>query len=219
MAKIHAGASFWFRRIEVDVADVLAQAAREGFLTEDASLKGTDHTQVARWSLPSPPESCVDLGSGGGLPAFVLADLWPDSHWVLTEQRSTRASFLRWAIAALGWSDRVSVLDGDVGADKFASWQGRTVDVVTARSFGPRAVVVEVASNILSVGGMMLVSERRDGPKWPADAVALMGFDLLRQTSTSSGTWRTLRFSGDSESLPRSLKAMRRSPRFDDDVE
>jgi 16S rRNA G527 N7-methylase RsmG len=200
----------------VDVVDVLARAVREGFLTPEASAKGVDHAQVARWSMPSPPRSCVDLGSGGGLPAFALAELWPDSEWQLTEQRATRASFLRWAISALGWNDRMSVVEGDVGADRFSWWEDSSVDLVTARSFGPRAVVVEVASGILRPEGELLVSEKQDGDEWQTKELLAMGFELVRSTSTKSGAWRLLSFNGEPDRNPRSPASIRKSPRFTD---
>ena len=58
-----------------------------------------------------PPAGLVtDLGSGGGLPALVLALVWPDSRWLLVDSNQRRTSWLREASSELGAMARVEVV-------------------------------------------------------------------------------------------------------------
>ena len=45
--------------------------------------------------VPAPTGLVADLGSGGGLPALVLALVWPDSSWLLIDSNQRRTSWLR----------------------------------------------------------------------------------------------------------------------------
>ena len=122
------------------------------------------------------PGVVFDLGSGGGLPALPCALAAPAWSWVLVESQLRRADHLVSACRRLGLTERVEVLHAraeDVGRDP-----GRrgTADVVTARSFGPPAVVAECAAPLLRVGGRLLVSEPPDAQeRWPGDGLALLG--------------------------------------------
>lgn len=118
----------------------------------------------------------VDLGSGAGVPGLVVAEARPDLHLVLLDSLERRCALLVEAIERLGWTDRVQVLEAraeEVGRDP--DWRGR-VDAVTARSFGPPAVVAECAAPLLVVGGILVVSEPPDDiDRWPADDLAAFG--------------------------------------------
>ena len=92
------------------------------------------------------------------------------------ESQLRRVDHLVSACRRLELTDRVEVVHGraeDLGRDP-----GRrgTADVVTARSFGPPAVVAECATPLLRVGGRLLVSEPPDAhERWPADGLAILG--------------------------------------------
>jgi 16S rRNA (guanine527-N7)-methyltransferase len=131
--------------------------------------------QVAR-----PPATVVDLGSGGGLPALVLALRWSDSRWRLVEANTRRARFLDGAVRDLGMGERVEVLVDR--AEEIARDPARRggADLVTARGFGPPAVTAECGAPFLTVGGRLVVSEPPDPPsadaaRWPASGLAELG--------------------------------------------
>ena len=51
------------------------------------------------------PETCVDLGSGVGLPGLPLAILWPESSWVLVDRSGRRADLMGRAVRILGMNN------------------------------------------------------------------------------------------------------------------
>ena len=118
----------------------------------------------------------VDLGSGGGVPGLVVAEARPDLRVVLLDAMEKRTALLRDAVAAMGVEDRVEVMTGRaevVGRDPGVRG---TAAAVTARSFGPPATTAECAAPLLSVGGILVVSEPPSGPdRWPADGLSELG--------------------------------------------
>lgn len=126
------------------------------------------------WVGP-PPDSTVDLGSGGGVPGLPLALAWPAAAWVLVEANGRRARFLVHAVRALGIDDRVRVRAERaevVGRDP--AERGRHQAVI-ARGFGPPAVTVECGAAFLAVGGRLLTSEPPEERPWPAAPLAELG--------------------------------------------
>jgi 16S rRNA (guanine527-N7)-methyltransferase len=126
------------------------------------------------------PGRVIDLGSGAGVPGFVLALAWPDARVVLLDAMAKRVAFLQWAVEELGIGSRVDVLQGraeELGADP--SYRA-SFDLASARGFGPPAVTAECASGFLRTGGRLIVSEPPDGQeRWPADGLALLGMQRI----------------------------------------
>jgi 16S rRNA (guanine527-N7)-methyltransferase len=140
--------------------------------------------------LPSPPGRVVDLGTGGGLPALVLANEWPSSEWRLVEANERRAGFLEQAVVRLGWDGRVQVVADRAEVVARTPELRRWADVVTARGFGAPAVTAECGAPFLRVGGRMVVSEppisdELDEPaRWPPEGVAMLGLAADRDLVT-----------------------------------
>ena len=117
----------------------------------------------------------VDLGTGGGVPAFPLALAWPDATWVLVEANGRRARFLSQAALRLGIADRVRV------RSERAEVVGRDVgersrhEAVVARGFGPPAMTAECGAPFLAAGGRLLTSEPPGPRPWPPEALAELG--------------------------------------------
>ncbi|MBK5268087.1 MAG: class I SAM-dependent methyltransferase [Acidimicrobiia bacterium] len=59
-----------------------------------------DSAAFAR-AWPVPPESCMDLGSGAGLPGIVLGILWPTTEVLLIDRSGRRTGLVRRAIRIL----------------------------------------------------------------------------------------------------------------------
>ena len=76
---------------------LLSQARDLGFLGPgDVDDQITRSVAFAVAAGISPPAGlATDLGSGGGLPALVLALVWPDSRWLLIDSNQRRTSWLR----------------------------------------------------------------------------------------------------------------------------
>ena len=119
--------------------------------------------------LPPDTEAFViDLGSGGGLPALPLALRYPATRWVLVEAWARRAALLRRMVRTLDLGERVTVRAERAESVGRSELRG-TVDVVTARSFGPAAVALECAAPLLRTGGEVRISVRGDDAGWPGE--------------------------------------------------
>jgi 16S rRNA (guanine527-N7)-methyltransferase len=133
----------------------------------------------------SPPAAALDLGSGGGVPGLVLADVWPESRWVLVDSDSRRVGFLDTAVIDLGWGKRVTVVHGRAeDAARETRFRGQ-FDLVTARSFGAPAVTAECGAPFLRVGGELIVSDPPTGAqeRWPATGLAILGLVVREHTT------------------------------------
>jgi 16S rRNA (guanine527-N7)-methyltransferase len=138
------------------------------------------------------PDRWIDLGSGGGLPGLVLAQVWPGSEGVLLDSSHRRTEFLGGAVHTMEWDGRVRVVRAraeDAGRDPGLR-QG--FQAVWARSFGSPPVTAECAAPFLRVGGLLVVSEPPPdqvpgtgagdpgGGRWPRDGLAPLGLEPLR---------------------------------------
>lgn len=132
------------------------------------------------------PGVVFDLGSGGGLPALPAALAEPGWTWVLVESQLRRADQLASATRRLVLQDRVTVMHAraeEVGRDP--KYRG-TADAVTARAFGPPAVVAECSAPLLRVGGRLLVSEPPEADeRWPEAGLGLVGLSPAVARSVS----------------------------------
>ena len=162
---------------------LLSQARDLGFLGPgDVGDQITRSVAFTAAAGISPPAGLVtDLGSGGGLPALVLALVWPDSKWLLIDSNQRRTSWLREASSELGATTRVEVVC------ERAELVGRSpyrhqAQLVTARSFGAPAATAECAAPLLALGGCLLVAdppERLDQPaRWPHEGLSQLGLEL-----------------------------------------
>ena len=107
--------------------------------------------------IPSGLISVADLGSGGGLPALVIAVRRADAMVTMIERRATRADLLRRAITSLGLGERVTVLNLD--AEVVCERAPRAFDIVTARSFSDPLTTARFIDRLLADGGIGLISE------------------------------------------------------------
>ena len=148
----------------------------------------------------------VDIGSGAGLPALVLADALPQTHWTLVERREGRTDLLRRAVQRLGLEGRVEVLTEDVAVAARGQLRG-TADWVTARSFGPPGDTAECATTFLRSGGRLLVSEPFESDveqRWPSDGLTRVDLKLQHDWTTDAGRYLCfVRGADELASLPR----------------
>lgn len=72
----------------------------------------------------------IDVGSGNGSPALILAALRPDLHFTLLEPRGKRWAFLREAAREMG------VLNVQVERARSDTYRGEAGDTVTMRAVG-----------------------------------------------------------------------------------
>lgn len=182
-----------------DLVEILGRARSLGFLGPGPVEVHVDHARgyatVASRALGRTPSEFCDLGSGGGVPALVLASVWPDASAVLVESKARRAAFLRDAVSALGGGGRIEVVESrgeDVAHDP--SWRER-FGLVTARGFGPPPMTAEIASGLLRIGGMLVVSEppEPDPTRWPTDRLQTIGLGAATVHAVAEAHFAVLR--------------------------
>lgn len=164
--------------------EVLGRALAAGFLGSPSIEEHVDHAcgfaAAVRSTRALAPRVMADIGSGGGLPGLVLAELWPETNVGLIEANERRARFLHGESLAIGL-DRVTVLmerAETVGRDRRYR---QTFEVVTSRSFGPPGVTAECAAPLLAVGGLLVVSdppEVEESARWPREPLETLGLEL-----------------------------------------
>jgi len=144
-------------------------------------------TGAAGPEVLAPPPRFADLGSGGGVPALVLLERWPESQAVLIEAGARRADFLRQSVEALGWQERVEVLEERAEVSGRRTDQRASFALVTARSFARPGVTAECAAPLLAVGGHLVVSEPpEESDRWTEAGLAELGM-RAGERSDSSG--------------------------------
>ncbi|HEX3563051.1 MAG TPA: 16S rRNA (guanine(527)-N(7))-methyltransferase RsmG [Solirubrobacterales bacterium] len=95
----------------------------------------------------------ADLGSGAGLPGLVLAACRPDARFDLIESASRKCDFLNRAIERMGLGNAGVVCER---SEAWANGEGREAyDAVTARAVGGLPTLAELASPLLSDGGVL----------------------------------------------------------------
>ncbi len=178
-------------------AEVLLEGIRAGQFGGDIEPHG-EHAMgfVAFLDEPETQFSghVVDLGSGAGLPALILADAFPATTWSLVERRAGRTDLLRRAIARLDLDDRVEVLTTDAAALAHGELRS-AADWVTSRSFGPPADTAECALGFLRAGGRLLASEPDKSvlsERWPTSGLTQTGFVFDRTWQTAHGRYIAL---------------------------
>ena len=172
---------------------VLDQARERGWVGPQEIDRQIDHSLGFAAVAAFSPDKAVDLGSGGGLPALVLAAAWPRSQWILVESSLARAAFLELHCARLGWSERVAVVHANaerLGQDK--QYQAQA-DLVTARSFGPPSAVIQAAAPLLRPGGELIVSAAPNATPWPSDLLISLGLTPDQLTDSSPRFHRSAR--------------------------
>ncbi|MDE3146688.1 MAG: class I SAM-dependent methyltransferase [Acidobacteriota bacterium] len=159
----------------------LEESRARGFLGPVAIETQVEHasgfSRVWHEVSPQPPDSFLDLGSGGGLPGLVLLEEWRGSG-VLLDSMVKRTSFLKETLLWEGAPPLGRVVNGRAEELSRSSEFDGMFSLVTARSFGPPAVTAECAVRFLRLEGVLIVSEppADDGVnRWDVRGLAKLG--------------------------------------------
>ena len=178
---------------------MLEEARRRGFLGPGPVQAHVDHAAGFVTAVESTGAAtarrAADLGSGGGVPALPLAVRFSRSQWILVESAARRAAFLREAVEALELGPRVAVVEARAEvAARDPAWRAG-IDLVTARGFGPPAVVAECGAPLLRVGGWAVISEPPGGDpgRWPREGLALVGMAPEAAVTAAGASYQVLR--------------------------
>jgi 16S rRNA (guanine527-N7)-methyltransferase len=120
------------------------------------SLTGLDFPQLAA------ALRIADVGSGAGLPGLVLAAALPGASVDLIESVGRKCEFIRLA------GDRMAMSNARAICERSETWAeggGREAyDAVTARAVGRLATLAELASPLLTDGGVLVAWKGRRDP-------------------------------------------------------
>jgi 16S rRNA (guanine527-N7)-methyltransferase len=114
----------------------------------------------------------ADVGSGAGFPGLALAAALPDSHVDLIESVGRKCEFMRLA------AERARIDNAHVVCERAERWSaarppdgGReSCDAVTARAVGRLSTLAELASPLLTGGGVLVAWKGRRDPEEEAEA-------------------------------------------------
>ncbi len=129
-------------------ASTLGLALWVRHIADSAQLLCLAPTTGGRW---------IDLGSGPGLPGFIIAILAPQWHMTLVESRRLRCDFLRTAVTDLGLEAQVTVAQQRVEAHR----EGR-YDVISARAFAPLPALLAAATHLSQQSTTWLLPKGRN---------------------------------------------------------
>lgn len=112
------------------------------------------------------PQRMADVGSGAGFPGLVLAASLPDTKVDLIESVGRKAEFIERAIAASGLENaRALAVRSEEWAREPDPAGGREAyQVVTARAVGRLSTLAELASPLLTTGGVLVAWKGRRDP-------------------------------------------------------
>lgn len=192
-----------------------------GFLSPQAVSNHIEHARgfIEAWSEISvtPPNTVLDLGSGGGVPGFVLLDEWP-SLITFLDSMLKRTHFIA---EVLDWPEvprRGAVVTGR--AESLARQENLAgqFDLVVARSFGPPAVVAECAVRFLRPYGYLIVSEppedSSDMSRWSNDGLSQLGLANDGEFRSQYGFRLIKKIARTPEQFPRTVGVPKKKPLF-----
>ncbi len=162
---------------------ILSESQRIGLIGPGDLEVAIEQARGFARAIPARARRVLDAGSGGGLPALVVAEERPDLHLTLVDRRGRACDLLRRAAQAQGWADRITVVHADLselGHDP--AWRG-TFDAATARGVAPPADVAELVLPLVRTGGVLVVSTSGDGSAWPDDGLARIGARIRERSA------------------------------------
>lgn len=99
----------------------------------------------------------IDVGSGGGLPAVILAIALPELQVTALEATGKKAAFIRETAEALGLAERLHVVEGRAESQAAVGAPLREqFDVAVARAVAPLPVLLELLAGFVRPGGWLL---------------------------------------------------------------
>ncbi len=153
----------------------------------------------------------VELGSGGGIPGFVVAAAISSCRLTCIESDERRVDHLWWAVHHLKLADRIVVIHARAEAAAHDDKLRGVFDACIARSFAPLPIAVEVACGFLRVGGHAFVSVPQDDRSVVIRAQPLETVGL-KEVRDLDGLFHGIQQMLPRERYPRTEKQSRRHP-------
>ena len=156
---------------------IFSAAQRIGALGTQPVKDMISHACSFADALPLSIRTCVDLGSGAGVPGLVIAIARPEIQITLVDRRSKRTDALQRAVKALGIEQQVSVVCADVESFARTVKTKHSFDAACARGFGPPEFTLRWSAELVKAGGVIVVSEPPPGSpdRWQGIDLSAVG--------------------------------------------
>ena len=156
------------------------------------------------------PDTAIDLGSGGGLPALPLALARPQISWTLIESVGKKAAALQALVEELGLRNVTVIAERAETLGQQPRHRGQYA-LLTARACAPLPVLVELGLPLLARHGLLLawkgpLGEGDDEIRRGRSAAAVLGGGDLRIDETglpALGGHRFVRIAKERATPPR----------------
>ncbi len=175
-----------------------------------------DSLTLLPYVIAAGAERVIDVGSGAGLPGIPLAITMPEVRFGLLEATGKKAAFLDRLMGALELSN-VEVINEraeTIGRDR--RHHRERYDLVVARAVGRMAVLLELATPLVRVGGHVLAIKGRKAPQEIVEAkqaLVLLRCRVVGTTRTRTGTIVSIEKTGHTPpGFPRRPGEPRRAP-------
>lgn len=147
---------------------VLGEAQRVGALGAAPLTSIIDHAAAFADALPETTATCIDLGTGAGVPGLVVAIARPSLRMTLVDRRAKRTDALERAIRVLDIADRTTVVCADMMQLARQPDIHHRFDAAITRGFGPPDLTLMTASACVRSGGVVVISEppAEQPPRW-----------------------------------------------------
>lgn len=144
-----------------------------------------DSAQLANFLKPT-DKTILDLGSGAGFPALVLACLNEKTHFFLIESDKKKCAFLQ-AVTEANHLQNVTVINDRI--ENTASFQ---TDVITARALAPLDKLIKYALPFMAIHTRCLFMKGKKADEELAAAQKKFLFAVEKCPSLTSGEGRIL---------------------------
>ncbi|GHS87233.1 ribosomal RNA small subunit methyltransferase G [Campylobacterota bacterium] len=104
-------------------------------------------------------ESAIDIGSGAGFPALILAMAKPSAKFTLVEPIAKKASFLQFAAISIGIKNAI-VIDGRIEQVAIAKY-----DLITSRAVSDAKTIYDLALPFMDSSTILLLYKGKNTAK------------------------------------------------------
>ncbi len=122
---------------------------------------------LRRWAADA-PQRVLDVGSGAGLPGFVIATLMPALDVTCVDAVGKKASFIRQAAVELG------IRNLHAAHSRVEALTGQRFDLITSRAFATLADFVALTRDRLAPDGVWLAMKG----KTPSDEITALASEI-----------------------------------------
>ncbi len=127
--------------------------------TDYDSIKRNVNDSMLPISFLQPFDTCIDIGSGAGFPALILACFYPSSFFYLLEPRSKRVSFLNYALI------NMKLKNAKVIAKYSYDVYDIKADLISSRAVCRADKLIEQSRHLLNNGGRYLLFKGSDSER------------------------------------------------------